>query len=223
MVVTPDGPQDLVASEHLRAVLQQIDEQLELGRGQPDRFAGHGHPPRDQVDLQRLRADRRGSAVCRPQLRPNSGGELADREGLDEVVDGTGVEAGDPVRHLPAGGQHDHRQLRPDLPQPLENLGPAQFREHQVEYDELDVGLQRTSEPCLAVGCAVHLEPVPAQPPLDEIDDALLVLDHQDHGAIIGPVQLGKEGWRRTYPRKSKKSLRTAAFREISKARVRDA
>ena len=40
---------------------------------------------------------------------------------------------------------------------------------------------------------------------------------------MIGPVRLGKEGRLCTYPRKSKNSLRTAAFREISKARVRDA
>lgn len=62
-----------------------------------------------------------------------------------------------------------------------EHLEAAASRQHQVEHDEIDVLAQRRLGAADAVERDHHIKPVGVQPPLKEVDDPRLVLDHQDH------------------------------------------
>ncbi len=128
------------------------------------------------------------------QLRPNAGRQLAQLKGLGQVVDGAGVEAGDPMLELSARRENDHGQpLLGDM-QLRQHREAAAAGQHHVEYDEVDGLAQRLLDPGHPVGRRVHVEPVRAQATLEEVDDPRLILDHQDqaargraHRAIIGP------------------------------------
>src|SRR5690348_7495878 len=51
VVVAPYGAEDLLAGEHVPAISHQVDEELELGRGQADELATAPHLPGEQIDV----------------------------------------------------------------------------------------------------------------------------------------------------------------------------
>ena len=111
VLVAPDGAQDLLAREHLPAVAQQVDQQLELGRRQLHRRAAAAHLAGEQVDLDvphPQRRWRRPARATRSCARTRAT-QLGQRERLDQVVHSARVEPGDAIVDLAARGQHDHR------------------------------------------------------------------------------------------------------------------
>ncbi len=83
VLVAPDGAQDLLAGEHPAAVAQQVGEQLELGRREPDQDAAPADLSRDQVDLDIPAGQRRGRRLRGdPQLGPDPRGKLQSENGL---------------------------------------------------------------------------------------------------------------------------------------------
>ena len=68
-----------------------------------------------------------GSSAA-PQQRAQARLELAQREGLDEVVVGPGVEAGDAIVDRLARGQHQHRCAVTRIAQPPADLQPVDRR-----------------------------------------------------------------------------------------------
>ena len=68
---------------------------------------------------------------------PDPGQQLVEGEGLGQVVVGAGVEAGDPVGHLVAGGEHEHRRAVAPLPQQAADGQPVDPRHHHVEHDQV--------------------------------------------------------------------------------------
>ena len=87
----------------------------------PD-LAGAGHQP-DAVDLERLGGARRGPARA-PQHGTDPRDQLLGLERLGQVVVGTGVQPGDPIRPRRPRREHDDRHRAPpaDLAQHLEAL-----------------------------------------------------------------------------------------------------
>ena len=88
------------------------------------------------ADLQRLvRLGERGAA----QERAQPGEQLVERERLHEVVVGAGVEPGDPIGHLVAGGQHEDRERAVAVAELAAHGEAVDVGHHHVEHD--DVGL----------------------------------------------------------------------------------
>src|SRR5207248_1354016 len=125
-VVAPDAVVDGGVVEHDPGVAHQQFQQLELGAGQlqlalpaPGASRLYVHPQSGRLDLpvggrgRLLRYDVDHDAVVRAaaaQQGPEPGEDLLDVEGLDHVVVGAGVEAGDTVGGLDEGGQHEDRR-----------------------------------------------------------------------------------------------------------------
>jgi D-alanyl-D-alanine carboxypeptidase/D-alanyl-D-alanine-endopeptidase (penicillin-binding protein 4) len=126
--------------------------------------------------------------------RPEAGEQFVEIEGLDEVVVGAGVEAGDPVRNGVAGGQHQDRQRRLVLvrfggPDAARQLEPVDPRNHHVEHEEVRTPITHRRKGGRAV--LGHLDGVPFedQAAADESRDARFVFDNQDARlAAGGPV-----------------------------------
>ncbi len=68
-----------------------------------------------------------------PQQRSHAGQQLAQRERLDEVVVGAGVEAGDAVVDLLARGQHQHGRAVAAVAQPAADLEAVDVGHRDVE------------------------------------------------------------------------------------------
>ena len=129
VLVSPDRSQDLLAREHAgrcgaSGSSSSSNSVLESRTGSPARRTSRlsrstrCRPPRASSSL----------APSDAQLRADSGGELAQRERLGEVVDQPRIEARDPVVDLAAGGQRDHRQARLDVLDRGEHLACRRVR-----------------------------------------------------------------------------------------------
>ena len=76
--------------------------------------------------VERTSGDRRAVDVARaPLQRADPGDELAEVEGLDQVVVGPGVETLDPVRRRVPRGEHEHRCRAVVAPGPGDDLEAA--------------------------------------------------------------------------------------------------
>lgn len=126
------------AEDDVRRV-REAEEEVELRRGQV-----HVHPvaadaPASGID-QGPEPDRalveRGRPVRPAQERPDPRHELADAEGLAEVVVGADAEADLEVRLGVARGQHEHRHAAVAL-DPAADLEAVQAGEHEVEDDDV--------------------------------------------------------------------------------------
>jgi hypothetical protein len=105
--------------------------------------------------------------------------QLARRERLGDVVVGAELQAEDLVELLPAGGQHDDRDvaLGPDA---LAHLQAVHARQHDVEHDEVHRLAVDHLERLVAATGPDHGEAGVAQGVLDDRADGLLILHDQD-------------------------------------------
>src|SRR5437588_8674277 len=111
--VPPDRGEQLLPGVDPARPVQQVGEQVELGRGERDRCAAGG----DGAPL-RVQLDRDGPAYPLPfgratgaaQYRLDPGPQLPRAERLGEVVVGTLFQAQDPVDLVVAGGQEQYRR-----------------------------------------------------------------------------------------------------------------
>ena len=95
------------------ALQHQQLEQVELGLGELERalaaVGGAAQRVEGEVgDAQQLLGA--PDTLVRRSRRAQAGEQLVERERLREVVVGAGVEPGDPVRDLVAGGEHEDRR-----------------------------------------------------------------------------------------------------------------
>ncbi len=101
-------------------------------------------------------------SLAATQDRLDTGNQLGQREGLDQIVVGTGLQPLDAVRQRIAGGEHDDRRIAPGIvAQALAHLQPVDARQHQVQHDQVVVlggGQVQTAEAILRAVDHVALE-----------------------------------------------------------------
>jgi len=115
-----------------------------------------------------------------PDERSQAGKELAERERLDQVVIGAGVETSDPVFDSVTRREEEDRGPALARPQLATDREPIHAREHDVEDDRVVVVFERSGEclvPVVALidGMAFLLKPSP-----DGASHLDLVFDQQD-------------------------------------------
>ncbi len=106
--------------------------------------------------------------------------QLAQREGLDEVVVGARVEAGDAVVDLPARGEHQHRRAVASVAQAPADLEAVEVGHGDVE-DHRVAGIG--AEALQRLGPVRGLEDVVAfqrERPPERVLDGGLVVNHED-------------------------------------------
>ena len=111
--VAPHEREQLVAREHLAGVADEHVEQVELAPGEAELAAVAGGDVAARVDddvARDVRAGALGAVAAQQRLEPR--GQLGDRERLDQVVVGAGLQAGDAVLDLVARGQHADGRCR---------------------------------------------------------------------------------------------------------------
>ena len=122
----------------------------------------------------RGRADRAGAAAQGPQ----PGGQFLDGYGLDQVVVGAGLEAGDDVVGVAAGADHDDRYVVVAA-QFADALVAVEAGQHQVDQDRVG-GLGPLAGQALLGGCrAVGRVPLVLQGEDQRQPDPVVILDHQ--------------------------------------------
>ena len=147
------------------------------------------HPPGEQVEGEAAHGELGGATlVGHAQVSPNPRRQLVEGERLGHVVRGAGVQGGDLVGHLAAGGQHDHRQRGLALADRVEHAHAVLPREHHVEDHQVHVAAERAALALLAVGSAVHDVALGLEAAAYEIRYRGLVFDNQD---AQGPLMLG--------------------------------
>ena len=87
-----------------------------------------------------------------PQQRPQARLELLQRERLDQVVVGAGVQPGDAVVHRVAGGEHQHRRAVARVAQAAADLQAVDAGHRDVEHDRVVAHVGQAVQRLAAVG-----------------------------------------------------------------------
>src|SRR5690242_13699928 len=137
-LVSPDGIQDHVARQRTVRVLEEVSQQVILGRRQLQLVAA----PRDYAAVQidfRVREVKDLVRVRRStaQQRPDPCQQLARAEGLDYVIVGADLEQQYLIHLIAHRAQHDDRRLDLRRSKLLADIhathaGQAQINQHQV-------------------------------------------------------------------------------------------
>ena len=140
-VAAPDGVQQLLAAEHPLGMLQEVAQQLELGRPQMHRTFTAPHPVRGEVHDQIIKGQhlRFQARLRAAHYRAHAGDQLGRRKGLGDVIIGAAFQAADLVAFLAARGQHDDRDiggLGPPAQLPA-YFDTGEHGQHPVEQDEI--------------------------------------------------------------------------------------
>ena len=114
--------------------------------------------------------------------------QLVERERLHEIVVGAGVETGDAVGDLVAGGQHQHRRVIAPVAQDPADRQPVGPGHEHVEHDGVGRELVDPQQRVVAVDRGVHVVALEPQRALDRLADVRVVLD-DEHAALL-------PGWR---------------------------
>ena len=111
--VAPHEREQLVAAEHLAGVADEDVEQVELAPREAELAPVAGGDVAARVDDD-VAGDVRAGALraVAAQQRLEARGQLGDRERLDQVVVGAGLQPGDAVLDLVARGEHADRDCR---------------------------------------------------------------------------------------------------------------
>ena len=178
-LLAPHAVHDGVAGHGHALVLQQQAEQLKLLVRQGDFFAVH-------LDHVALGADEQRTelvvAVFLPALRPaqdgpDAGHQLHHAEGLGDEIVCAAVQAHDPVILRVLGREHDDGQLlrprrRPEL---LQDGQAVLLREHDVQQDQIGLGLAHGLPKLRRALEALGLVALAVQGVDDQLADAVVV------------------------------------------------
>ena len=155
-------------------------EHVELARRQLDLDVAAPHATQPGVESQIADGDgdrgvRGGASRQGPQPRE----QHREREGLDEVVVGAGVETLGLVVLAVLGGQHQDRRPHPAFAQRSAHPVPVEAGQHDVEHDQ--VGLRLSCEPQPVVSVMRDLDPVSLalEPALQRRDELDVVIDDE--------------------------------------------
>ena len=179
-VISPDLFEQALARDDEAAIPHQVLEQLEFPLGEFDlAVATHGFL---RVRVEPQVTDREQGRTAR-RMAPEQGADARQQfgplEGLDQVVVGAGVEAGDPVLGVGPGGQHQDRHLRV-LAQLGAHLEAVHSGQSQVEHDQVGHELGGDLQPLRAVTARPDFIALGTQCPPEHVNDVVVVLDDQD-------------------------------------------
>ena len=171
--------------EHDAGVAHQQLEQLELGLGELDLVVAPPHPTRSRIDPEVAHPQDvvglgAGAEVGSPEQGPQARQQLVEIEGLGQVVVGPGVEPGDPVGGLGAGGEHQDRRAVVLEPQDATHRQPIDGRHHHVEDDDIGVLLTDDGERTSAVDRGEDLVALQVEGAGERISDGAVVVDQED-------------------------------------------
>ncbi len=122
--------------------------------------------------------------VGSPQQRPEPGEQLLERERLDQVVVGAGIEPVDPVVGGVACGEQQHRDVVPLGADAAAHLEPVDDRHHHVEHHDVGQALGEDAEGPTTVGSGGDVVALEGQAALEAVPDIGFVVDDQDGGHL---------------------------------------
>ena len=180
-----------VTGHQFAAPAGEIEEHVKLHRRQRDSLAVSGGCLRGGVDRNVADRDERRDLVFAPaKNRPDPCQQFPNRERLGEIVVGTKIQRLDTVVFSPPRGYDNHRHGAA-LPEFLKHVDAVEFREHQVENDELGSLPAREFEPGNAVGRLVDGALFLPQTLGQRGSRGRVVFDHKNAGLEGG----GRGGW----------------------------
>ncbi len=126
----------------------ELQQQLQLGGGERHGASGEAHLHPAGVDGQVAEGQdvlpargglaARGGRVGRPaQQRTDAGHEYVRVHGLHHVVVGPGLQTGDDIEAVAAGGHHQHRH-QAGLADPAAQPDPVEAGQHHVEDQQVE-------------------------------------------------------------------------------------
>ena len=124
---------------------------------------------------------------------PEGGDKLVRLHVLEQIALGPGLEGGDQVTLVGAGGEHGDGHGLPGLAQPLEDLQPRHLGHAQVEEDHIRPGLHDPGDARLAVALGIHGDAPTFQKLAQPEAEQGMIIDQQHvHQLTSG----GREDWR---------------------------
>jgi hypothetical protein len=112
--------------------------------------------------------------------RPHPGQQLLQREGLDQVVVGSGVQPLHSIFDRVPRREHEHWSAVSDPAQQPADLQAVDARHQDVEHDQVRGDLPQPVQGLVPVGRQVDLVPLAGQGALERVPHRGLVVDHQD-------------------------------------------
>jgi hypothetical protein len=143
-VVSPDFLEELVAGNHFAFVQSEVFEYFELPRREFQRATRlPGFVPTEvQLDIAKTVFVNKIFGVSAAELRANASEQLLDAEGLGNVIVSAALEANNFVHLLAARRKHDDRRLDTLPAKMVADIQPAEFGQHDVEQDQIGLGLE---------------------------------------------------------------------------------
>src|SRR6516225_5510424 len=162
VAVAPDGVEQLAAREDMARVRCEMQQQIELERGEIERRAADPRLALRRPDLElavlqharlvRARRLRGAQEIGAAQERLDAREQLGERERLGEVVVGAELEAEDAVELGRLRSQHQDRRRAAARAQRLRHLETVEPRHHEVEDEQVGGPLALARERSHTVG-----------------------------------------------------------------------
>lgn len=193
-VVVPDVFADLGAGKRLAGRAQEVGEQGELARGEPDQSAGAERLARDEIYgefamLEEGEGGAGGAAGDGVEARH----EFIDVEGFNEVIVGAEVEAFEALVERAAGGDEHDGDGETALAELAQNAEAVAAGDHDIE-DEGVVGAGGgEGEGIVAVIAEIDGDRLRFETFAHEVRELLVVFEHQDFHAPASTGAVGGE------------------------------
>ena len=177
----PHHAGERVARDDLPRAPGQVQQQLELLRGQLHRPAGARHPARRAQSTTSVSTVRRSTSagLSAAGHGADAGQQLGEGERLDDVVVRARIEPHHAVLERVARGQNNHRRLEAAAPDRREDLDAVPAGQTQVEQDEVETVRRQAKERRLAGGLDDHVVALALEPLAERLGHLPLVLDHE--------------------------------------------
>src|SRR5581483_7130019 len=135
--VAPDPVDDDAVRQHLTWVLEEQFEQGELRLGELQKSLAAAGFVRDRIEREVAEAKNVTFGGQAPQESTEAGEQLRERERLDQIVVGAGIETLDPFGYRVLGGENQNGRGIGNCPQPAANLEAVHLGHADVEHERV--------------------------------------------------------------------------------------